>query len=81
MSRGLQTMCRATSIWALICLLSRFSLRANNAVSKSAQLSIISISLPPLQYYHEQQQLEGYFVEVIQAALATTDISYTMHLY
>jgi len=45
------------------------------------QLSIISISLPPLQYYNEQHQLEGYFVDVIKAALATTEIPHTMHLY
>jgi len=62
-------------------MLSSFFLHANQTINASASLSIISISLPPLQYYDEHHQPAGYFVEVIQAALATTDIPYTIHLY
>lgn len=55
--------------------------RANIATSHTPELTIISISLPPLQYYNEANKLEGYFVELIEAAMATTDFTYNMHLY
>lgn len=55
--------------------------QANTTTSYVPELTIISISLPPLQYYNEANKLEGYFVELIEAALATTSFPYNMHLY
>lgn len=49
--------------------------------SKSDTLQIISIALPPLQFYNDKHELEGYFVEVIKAAMATTSLDYDMALY
>lgn len=67
----------------LVCFFLSFPLfvKAHSPAEKPAELTIISISLPPLQYYDESNQLAGYFVDVIRAALATTEFPYQMHLY
>jgi polar amino acid transport system substrate-binding protein len=68
-------------IYALLVMLSLTSFYAQSNEPSLPELSIISINLPPLQYYNEKNQLEGYFVDIVQAAMATTKFPYEMHLY
>jgi polar amino acid transport system substrate-binding protein len=68
-------------IFVVLYVLCVLPIQAGQSSVVAPELKIISISLPPLQYYNDNNQLEGYFVEVIKAALATTELSYEMHLY